>query len=53
MVGKWTSLNKINGHVCMARSQEKWAASANFQFLSPVRLPFRHTGGFSKTLALI
>jgi hypothetical protein len=30
------------------RKEMKKGETANFTFLSPVRLPFRHTGGFPK-----
>jgi len=37
--------NKDNGFVRIASSHKEWPESSIFQFLSPVRLPFRHTGG--------
>jgi hypothetical protein len=37
-------VNNINGFVSITRSGEKWLESSDLQILSPVRLPFRHTG---------
>jgi hypothetical protein len=34
--------------VKMLSDGKKWSESAQFQILSPVRLPFRHTGGCLK-----
>jgi hypothetical protein len=40
--------NVYNVFVNMLSDGKKWYSIAIFQFLSPVRLPFRHTGDFSK-----
>jgi hypothetical protein len=37
-------VNKFNAFVCITRNRKQWPESANFQILSPARVPFRHTG---------
>jgi hypothetical protein len=44
--------NFYNGFVSAASNGVKPPEMAIFQILSPVRLPFRHTGGFLKTLVV-